>query len=275
LETRAILYKWLADKFGEAVTVEKRLDDDLFPRPIDCWVDKETGDIAYWIVESGMKPEKRDNLKMGFQQLKAHVNWVFVADVLREDGDRASYIHLTTTERELMQQSVYDEITQGSHFMPGKSLHYLDPVSKILTTFRGLRLVHEPQLYAGHKVSHEISRVLVSPGTGEFVHPGEYEQLQAYQQKKQRLEEKRHEKEKRRALELKELSGRISMPRVVSPPATSWPQESATEPTHVAPYYEIVEATCMICGNKTKDWWYIDNATKQCKCRDCLRQGKT
>jgi len=33
--------------------------------------------------------------------------------------------------------------------------------------------------------------------------------------------------------------------------------------------FEPEEATCIICGKKTRNWWYFNGATKTCKCRDC------
>jgi competence CoiA-like predicted nuclease len=53
LVARAILYKWLASKFeASAVTLEKELDQDFLPRPVDCWVEARKKRFAYWIVES-------------------------------------------------------------------------------------------------------------------------------------------------------------------------------------------------------------------------------
>jgi competence CoiA-like predicted nuclease len=165
LKAREILYKWLVSKFGDMVTVEKELGNDHFPRPVDCWIEGESGGVAYWIIESGMKPPKRENLKWGFEQAEVRVNWVFVADMLHEDEDDSNRVHLTTTEREFLQRSDYDEIVRDSRFSEG-SLHYLDPDNEVLTTFRGLRLIHKPQLYEGHREEHELSLVLAAPKTG-------------------------------------------------------------------------------------------------------------
>jgi len=257
LKTRAIIYEWLVSKFGESVTLEKKCGERL-PRSVDCWVERESGSFAYWIIESRIKPAERENLKTVLAQIAASTNWVFVSNMLHEDEDKPDHILLTTTEREFMQSSEYDEMIQATPFTPGHSLHYLDPANQVLTTFRGLHLIHEPQLYGGHKEMHEIALVLVSPKTGEFVHPGEPERLQNYRQEKQRLEERRRE-EQRRALE-----------RQI---AISQKQDSETQQGYATSY--VREATCMICGNKTTSWWYFNGRTGMCKCKDCRREGKT
>ncbi len=47
LTARAVLYDWLVSKFGEKVTVEKKVDDNSCSRPVDCWVERDTGAFAY------------------------------------------------------------------------------------------------------------------------------------------------------------------------------------------------------------------------------------
>ena len=39
LNARAVLYEWLVTKFGEKVTIEKKVDGGHFSRPVDCWVE--------------------------------------------------------------------------------------------------------------------------------------------------------------------------------------------------------------------------------------------
>ena len=267
LGARAALYEWLTTKFGESVTLEKTLDANHFPRPVDCWVESEACRIAYWIVDAPLKAQTRDSIKQGFQQLGVMVNWVFVARMLREREGAPDSIHLTTTEREFMQQTGYDEMVSGSLFV-GKSLHYLDADTHTLTTFRGLQLVHSPQLFEGHKESHEMSAVLVAPGNGEFVHPGEHERLKDYRQEKGEREERQKQLE------------RSSPPKLLVTACT--PQATLSEVFRERPTPQVEqwsgyaqrEAPCEFCGKTTADWWSYDGNTGLCKCRECSRQGK-
>ncbi len=202
LHARALLYEWLRTKFGERATIEKRIDDERLSHAVDCWLDGQEGPVAYWIIEAPMMPRTREGLRAVFAELQVRVNWVLVAGMLREDAERPSGVHLTTTEREFRQRSRYDEPVCAS---PGSgSLHYLDPDSGILTTYRGLSLVHSPQLYSGRKESRPLSAVLVLPSTGEFVHPGEAERYSRYrlqQAERERKQKEREAKERREAEE--------------------------------------------------------------------------
>jgi hypothetical protein len=150
LTARAVLYEWLVSKFGEKVTVEKKVDETYFSRPVDCWVEKDNEALAYWILETAAPPQTRDALRDGFRRLAAVVHGVFLAQMLHEDEEMPNWVQLTTTEREFMRHTVYDDIV--SQGVPGgQSLHYLDAETRTLTTFRGLQLVHAPTSLPGRK----------------------------------------------------------------------------------------------------------------------------
>jgi hypothetical protein len=268
LSARAALYEWLVTKFGEGVTIEKALDENNLSRPVDCWVEKDTRRIAYWIIDAHLKAQARDEIKTDLRQLGVVVNWVLVAQMLRESEDAPDRVLLTTTEREFMQQTIYDEMV-GDHLPWGKSLHYLDAAAHTLTTFRGLHLVHSPQLFEGHKESHVMSAVLIAPVNGEFVHPGEHECLKGYQREK-------GEREKQQ----KELVWGFG-PRT-SAVTTSRTHRAMSEAIRERPTPQVErqsefdqrQGTCEFCGKKTTDWWSFDGRTGSCKCRECSRQGK-
>ena len=147
---------------GEKVTVEKKVDETSLSRPVDCWVEKDRGAIAYWILEAAVQPQARDALRNGFRRLATVVHWLFLAPMLHEDEEMPNWVHLTTTEREFMHHTVYDDtVSQG--VPSGQSLHYLDAEMRTLTTFRGLHLVHPSHVFAGHKEQHPLSTMQVSP----------------------------------------------------------------------------------------------------------------
>lgn len=187
LEARAALYGWLRSKFGEKATLEKQLEGNL-PRPVDCWAQHQDGrQFAYWILLKRMGWMELDAIEAAIKKAGACLNWVFPFSVLKRLGD-TNQLKLSTMERERMKKSEFDCIYGQAG---GGTLHYLDPDGPTLRTFRGVVCVHYPQGYAGQELCTPLNAVLVYPTTGEFVRPGEYEQLKAL----------RDEQERRRAQE--------------------------------------------------------------------------
>jgi hypothetical protein len=288
LQARALLYQWLVSKFeSAAVTLEKKLDRDFLPRPVDCWVETKQDRFAYWIVEAQVKPQQRDAFLDGFDALGVNIHWVFLTRMLNENEESPGEIFLTTTEREFRHSSEYDQIgqsfTSASHDH-GLSLHYLDPDGETLTTYRSLHLVHEPQVYAGRKERHALVDMLVLGSTGEFVHPGEHEQLQAwkeekveYEVKQKKLEEKQRREQQEAQKRWEDLQRDYSAFRVehfVPPRTPVQPKQDDPKP---AGYTQVLsstpkEAVCELCGQVTSDWYTYDNKTKKCKCMDCYRR---
>jgi hypothetical protein len=294
LTARAVLYEWLVSKFGEKVTVEKKVDETYFSRPVDCWVEKDNEALAYWILETAAPPQTRDALRDGFRRLAAVVHGVFLAQMLHEDEEMPNWVQLTTTEREFMRHTVYDDIV--SQGVPGgQSLHYLDAETRTLTTFRGLQLVHAPHVFAGQKERHALSTMQVSPKTGEFVHPGEYERRKRYQQEQAHFAHRRWEveaartrrREPQRSTAGERQQGEVAGPALPeadepSPPAEAVSAAGASSPAPDQPgSHDRVgdsavqrEAVCALCGNTTSNWWYFDPSHNTCKCYACYRQGK-
>lgn len=58
LQARAILYARLVREFGDAVTLEKQLEGASLPSPVDCWVERSSGTLAYWIIEGSIKSQQ-------------------------------------------------------------------------------------------------------------------------------------------------------------------------------------------------------------------------
>lgn len=273
LEARAVLYDWLQSKFGEKAALEKSLPDASLPRPIDCWVEREAGAFAYWILDSAMNPEKRESLQHVLAgRAGVRTTWVFLAYMLRESKEESGCVLLTTTERKFLRMSRYDETVAEEWMAPGQSLHYLDRDKKTLTTYRGLRLVHEPQMYIGQKQQHELTAVLVSPHTGEFVHPGEHERWLA--KRKSKKEKARRELPPRTTQKVRadfnivanEVATREE-PMTAKPPIAEAFLVQDPPPRRI----EILEKNprCTKCGKQTNDWITYDGATNTCVCREC------
>ena len=258
LKARAVLYEWLVGKFDvDHVTVEKRPDNSPLHRYVDCWVEVEAQAIAYWIFERRLPPDERNNLISGFKEIGVTVIWVFVSDLLRVDfvgmQDR---LHLTTTERAFVRKSELDKAWQTYFEHLGGSLHYLDADQKTLTTFRNLSVVHKPQLYAGRRLEHPLGEMLISIETGEFVHPGEVDQLE-----KRQMEMERQKREADNRLQLaREFFSR-------TPPQEVQRSDEENPPQINQPFER--SGTCRFCGTETADWITYFGETKECICRNC------
>lgn len=249
--SRALLYEWLVSKFGENVTIEKKIDEiDLF-RPIDCWVKQDSNIFAYWIFDSRLKSEKRETLQDCLAKLEIHVNWVFALEMLHTEQDHSDMLILSTTEREFIRRSEYDAPFSNGYSTIG-SLHYLDTENRKVLTFRGLSLYHKPQIYKGYNQTSELEKVLVLPRNGEFVHIGEYEKLQKYFNP--------HLKER----DEKETITVIN--------EVAFKRNSAEIPLQNSLFKPV---KCEYCGKETDDWWFYDRKTGLCKCLSCQKQGKS
>lgn len=284
LQARVILYQWLISKFGsERVTLEKKLPETSLPRPIDCWVmGKEASDpIAYWIFDTGLQPKSRQAIQSALASPNISTNWLFLAAMLRPDGEDDAAIHLTTTEREFMSQSEYNRLARRHLFEAiGNTLHYLDHETSLLTTYRGLRLIHSPQVYQGGSITHPLEEVLVSPKNGEFVHPGEYEQLQAYKKKEAEESEERKVKEQQLLEKLRQVKPKEAKPEQFTvrenqslPVSDSLRQQQTAPNAATPPQPQVQKAICEFCGQYTDDWWYFDGEKQTCRCKSCLKQG--
>lgn len=297
LQARALLYQWLVGKFEAAhVTLEKKLDRDFLPRPIDCWVETQQDRFAYWLVEAQVKPQQRDAFEDGFDDLGVNIHWVFLTRMLNENEEEPGEIYFTTTEREFMQSSEYDQIGHNvAYFLPYRfSLHYLDPDEETVTTYRDLHLVHKPQVFQGRKESHPLTAMKVLPSTGEFVHPGEHKQLQAwkkekveYEAKQKELEAERLRKQQEEEAELRrkeqevekqwqELQRDLAKPQVERFESSLSPLQPRRDDSRIDKLFEELsapkEAECEECGKITSNWYTYDNETKKCKCMECYRR---
>lgn len=273
LETRALLYKWLTVKFKKGfVTVEKKLEGIDFPRHIDCWVEIEGKRFAYWIFDARVPLHEREQLSIGMTTAKVNPVWVFVADLLRSDDTDPQQINLTTTERDFICPSRYDESTIPPFQLCEGSLHYLDAKQARLETFRGLHLVHSPQLYVGHRESSLFSEVLVLGSSGEFVHPGEHERRDAFLKEKEKSQKSfpHHEPTMYSGSERVDCE----KPKLISSkgsfrPIQNWNEEGIDlQPQSI---FER-EVECAICGKWTTDWQAYNGLTKKCKCRACNKK---
>lgn len=267
LQTRAALYEWLLEHYSAAqITVEKLIPDLGFPRHVDCWVDLEQGSILYWILDTRRPPEERNSLREALRNSGAHTHTLFTSSMLHLDEHESQHLFLTTTEREFMEQSSFDELVKGYAYSPGKTLHYLNIDDKTLITYRNLHMIHSPQKFSGYRIVTPLSKVVPSLESGEFVLPGEADRLVRLQSESHQLLEKQQRTLPR--LFKKTNPSPIDIGSSREPPPTT-PTPSLKDEYN--PFSKI--AVCKVCGTRTSDWITYEGKTGTCLCRNCYNKG--
>lgn len=292
INARGLLYKWLCSKFIKneielsgrpMVTVEKKIDG--IPRPVDCFIEQPDGrKIVYWIIEKKVKD--RNDFTACFSGMSLNV--VFLSRMMKQVKEEAGpensvLFRLSTDERYFQSVSKYAVIYERKHWADSKCLYYLNTETSEVTTLRGFRLHHKPQIYSANVVlRHPLSEMLTNK-TGEFIHPEEHEKLQAHEKaiKERRLKEPYWAGPR---IGLADSSVRPEMPR--SLPPSQKPEDTPliiTKPLS-AEEQELVDRnrrrsmgleslTCRTCGKKTTNWTECALSDGTCLCRDC--NGKT
>lgn len=269
LAARVSLYNFLKRKFKDNVTIEKKNDDPRFFRPFDCWVDFNGHSFAYWIFDQGLKAQKREGLLAAVKESNFVVNWIFDGSILNNDVEDRNIVNLSTTERTFQSPSKFN-ITSDYHQL-GKTLHFLDSNDDKMVSFRSLQLQHEPQQHYGLRKESLLTDLMVSPSSGEFVHPGESEVLKEYaliQDERMKL----RESQRGESLSLPRACDLlVQIPAAdVSERYSSPPKPQTTGRANNIPLEkENRQLKCMICGELVDTWWMEDTAIEMCKCYNC------
>jgi hypothetical protein len=274
LEARGALYEWLLEQFPGRVTVEKSFPDPALPRAVDCWVDaaplNPLRPLAYWVIDAPLKLEARETIQAALAQTGAAITWVFTTSMLHVDPKTPGRIRLSPTERDFTVHSPYDEIGRESRITTqdfGASLHYLDPETQTLVTYRSLDRVHAPNIFSGRIERRILSLTQASPDTGEFVHPGEENRLVVSRDHRARRDARIQ---------------RWLQPSPQAPLADHHPWNTPDDhPGGVSaapatlPQSLSQLAVCIYCGEETEDYWmsWIEGGARKCKCHPCLEKG--
>lgn len=263
LEARAVLYDFLRTKFSDAVTIEKHLDGSTLPRSIDCWIEHHELKVAYWLIEGRLSEDDQRTISSTIASHHASLVWVLLSSVIKHPESDDKMLKLSTTERSLMATSelnlIHGEIQCGT-------LHYLDSNAKTIATFRSLSCVHRPQIYTGKEIRSPLTAIDVRRGTGEFIHPGEWEALVEVKEKIRKM------KQRERLWEEERKSPQI-------PPNSIPPTLTYSVPSpHTSPYSSLSSGNrvgqCESCGEFTNDWWFYDGGTGKCGCRKCQQMER-
>lgn len=185
LDARMVFYRWLKSKYANA-KIEEMPEGTSLSRPFDAYAETESGRrFGYWIIVRGMRD--REPMLAVRRDKTIWVHWLFLTENLKTVKHLRDAVRLTTTERDFMFGSKYDQPHYG-----GSTLHYLDLQAESLTTLRGLIPCEGPVYQFSHMAETPLDKVLISPVNGELVHPGEHGRFVAWEAK----EKKRREKKK-------------------------------------------------------------------------------
>jgi hypothetical protein len=189
LQARQALYEWLRRKFQDA-SIDLEVFLPRLPRIIDCCVTHGEHRIAFVLIHQQIrKSAEREQLRQSMTEAFTYVNFLMLSTLQFDLGKDQSTINLSTTERDFLVESPYDEIERIFGERPRKeTLHYLDGTT--LITFRNLRRTfHSAQEHRGRKIASPLKQLLISK-RGEISHLGEFETYCQWQRKQQKAREK-------------------------------------------------------------------------------------
>jgi len=268
LRSRAVLYDFLYKKFGKKVTLEKKIEDSILFRVVDCWVELDDKIFAYWIFDGGLKAQRREDLSAIFDKDGIHIHWIFDDSVLKVDDRNESTVNLSTTERYFMRSSRYD-ITPDK-WNVGKSLHYIDSANHKAVTYRALHLEHGPQQYGGHPRCSIFDELLVSPATGEFVHPGEHQLFKEYQEMERiRNELKKKQEKSFNSYAQYDFDSKNNINSAYDNLNFQQKSDNKLQDVQDITEYNSIMLKCKMCGEITDSWWMADLGDNTCKCKKC------
>ena len=243
LQARSFLYAWLKSKYPDKVTIEKHFPESGLPRPLDCYVDvSENKKFGYWILDKGIR--SRYQIQHALSDLNLEITWIFLSNMLRIDKEKSTSVHLTPTERDLANQSIYNEIHHSCH----ESITYFNIDDNSVTTLRGLRCIHLPQ-------------------------ESEHEKLQRHYADLE-LKQQRQEEERQLRIDIqKELNEKIRKEAYSSKASVSHGTPKTTQNTSNNDFNKPYP--CSICGATTANWAALDLSTNTCICsRECLKRKR-
>lgn len=251
LEAQAQVYEWLCTKYPGKVELDVDLQTEGWKPFADLVVRPEgTKPFVYWIFDRQQR--YRDALLFGVHREAAEHHFIHTQTTLRPWP--GGLLDLTASQRDFTRRTLYDE-----PFRPWGHLSFLDTQKRELMVCRGLRCVHEPNIFSAEAVrTGPLARALISPTTGELHFADDVEELQAW---KARLAEGRVSK----TLELPQSGLWTSLAAMRD--ALARRPESDGE---AAPLRINEPMRCEDCGAMTTEWSVAHPAQGTCVCRACL-----
>jgi len=262
LRGRIMLYRWLSKKYPGKVSLEKSISDIDLKRPLDCYIETDKGKkFAYWILDSGFRSHGKIKKQFLGQDISFQI--IFISNMIRKGPDDPSTLVLTPTERSFAYRSEYNQLYLSTI---DSALTYLDLTTQYLHTFRGLFIIHKPQIFSYKKqLSEPLDKILISPKNGEFVYPGEYEKLKLLKNKYVQKQNNISTEKNTINIKKNKLINHLSFNKNDNRNQSISTDNDLDYLTKTYP--------CKKCRKHTRKWVKLDLSTNTCICRNCISKS--
>lgn len=282
LEAKAQLFDWLETKYPGRVHLDQTLGVPRWDRFIDLVVTVEPGrKFAYWVFDRVQRSRAEI---LGYETLPGvQTHYIHTQSTLKVHT--ATTLALNASQRDFIASSEFDA---GLGYGYGGHLHFLDPADSKLHIYRGLRRIHEPNVYTWEALRSDLlSAARISPKTGEMVFPADVE---ARDERRRRLEQAKKPappapavappSEEPADLADSALEDEDEAPPVIKtvpvwqpkpkpqpqPRPAPRPEPSEPLPSYLGPF------RCEDCGIETTAWSEAAPAAGTCVCHACATE---
>ncbi|WFB37683.1 competence protein CoiA family protein [Kiritimatiellota bacterium B12222] len=259
LDIKTTLYQWLESKMPGNVQMDCRLEMPGKEVYWDFLVESENGKrFGYWIVDRQVRDrtERFDAAeKQGILPVILHT-----ASVLKFHTD--DILELTASQRAFRKRSIYDVVLQGKS---GGHLQFLTG-HKDLKIFRGLSLLHKPNLYEWDVLrSGGLDDAFFDDATGELFFKEDQDAERVFEEQQKQRGKKREEDKKASVQRSAPVASGMSYRTSTLQFKESVVRESSGNVQNR--FNQPVE--CEDCGQMTCDLVKWIPKTGKCVCRAC------
>lgn len=262
LEVKAQLFQWLETKYPGRVNLDLPTGVPNWNQNVDLVVEPEPGrKFLYWVFDRQQRD--RENLCWYGSANDIHRHFIHTHSTLKLHSGHE--IALTASQRDFIGCSDFDAAVA----FPGHGhLHFLDGEDSTVRIYRGLRCVHQPNLYAW-EVQREglLGTAKISPKTGEIVFPDDVEAREEWRRKEARDKS------------ISAAAHRNAQPADEGDPILRPPGEDVFAGTAAdchkpsAPSLNLNGPfRCEDCGIETTEWSVATASAGTCVCRSCLNK---
>ncbi len=281
-ETKAQLYLWLKTKYPGQVYLDQPVGLPSFDKVPDLLVEPKPGlKFVYWVFDRQQRDREIYHQYRSFDGVRVH--FIHTHSAISEEDSHSMV--LTASQRDFIRRSDFDAAAGSRN---GGHLHFFNEETSTISICRGLRCVHEPNLYHWEaRREGLLSTALISPSSGEIVLQPDVEARHEW----------RHKKESDRKPEpvvVPVIQPAVKHPQVNPPeekaatpspePATASsaelriqaapPEEAQEEPEPEQPGILSGPFKCEDCGEMTTEWSSARAALGTCVCRECTRKRR-